>query len=102
MTSRTTTDQDTMQGIVFHQHAGWQITSPASNDDSRWHATNGKAHVAAAKSAHNPLGRSANGMGDNAVVDANDRVARDDYDHRRGPCRGVVTVEAGYRDGVLR
>ena len=48
MTSRAATDQDTMRRIVFHQHAGWQITSPASNDDSRWHATNGKAHLAAA------------------------------------------------------
>ena len=48
MTGRTTTDQDTMRRIVFHQHAGSQITSPASNDDSRWHATNGKAHPAAA------------------------------------------------------
>jgi hypothetical protein len=37
-----------MRRIVFHQHAGWQITSPASNDDSRWHAANGKAHLAAA------------------------------------------------------
>ena len=48
MTSRAATAQDTMRRIVFHQHAGWQITSPASNDDSRWHATNGKAHLAAA------------------------------------------------------
>jgi len=48
VTSRAATDQDTMRRIVFHQHAGWQITSPASNDDSRWHATNGKAHLAAA------------------------------------------------------
>ena len=51
MTGRTATDQDAMQRIVFRQHAGWQITSPAANassDDSRWHATNGKAHLAAA------------------------------------------------------
>jgi hypothetical protein len=37
-----------MRRIVFHQHAGWQITRPASNDDSRWHAINGTAHLAAA------------------------------------------------------
>ena len=48
MTGRTATDQDTMQRIVFHQHAGWGITSPASSDDGRWHAANGKAHLAAA------------------------------------------------------
>jgi hypothetical protein len=49
VTGPTVTDQDTMRRIVFHQHAGWQITSPAaSNRDGRWHATNGKAHLAAA------------------------------------------------------
>ena len=48
MTGRTATDHDTMRRIVFHQHAGWQITRPASNDDSRWHAINGTAHLAAA------------------------------------------------------
>ena len=39
-----------MRRSVFHPHAGWQITSPASSGstDGRWHATNGKAHPAAA------------------------------------------------------
>ncbi len=50
MTGRTAPDQDTMRRIVFHQHAGWQITSPAISDskDGRWRATNSKAHLSAA------------------------------------------------------
>jgi hypothetical protein len=50
VTAPTATDQDTMRRIVFHQHAGWQITSPAASDstDGRWHATNSKAHLSAA------------------------------------------------------
>ena len=50
MTGPTAPDQDTMRRIVFHQHAGWQITSPAASesDDGRWHATNSNAHLSAA------------------------------------------------------
>ena len=102
MTGRTATDQDTMQAHRLPPARRLADHQPRQQQRQPLPRHHGKAHVAAAKSAHNPLGRSANGMGDNAVVGANDRVARDDYDHRRGPCRGVVTVEAGYRDGVLR
>ena len=49
MTGPIATDQDTMRRIVFHQYEGWQIISPAaSNSNGRWHASNDKAHLAAA------------------------------------------------------